>query len=342
VTFARYFIDLTGVRAAEWLIAAFALGGLTVINCAGVRAGSTTQSVLMVLKIAAIAALVGIGLLAGWKPDAGPVFSGPVLDRPFSFDLLTAVGAAMVPVLFAYGGWQTSCFIAGEMREPRRDLPRGLLVGVLGVVLLYLGVNVVCLRVLGTSGLAATTAPASDVMRAALGDTGAAWIAAGIAVSTLGFLSQSMLTAPRVYYAMARDGLFFRSVGRVQPRTRVPAVAIALQGACAIVIAVSGRYEQILNYVVSVDFIFFGLSAACIFGLRRIDAGRGLAGSGYNIPGHPVSTILFIAACWLVVMNTVYRYPANTLIGLAIMAAGVPVYFFWRWREARWTARGAQ
>jgi APA family basic amino acid/polyamine antiporter len=335
VTFARYFVELTRVPAPDGLIAALALGVLTIINCLGVKAGSTTQSTLMILKILAIAALVACGLIFVGKPAGEAAWRGPVLDRPVSMDLLTAVGAAMVPVLFAYGGWQTACFIAGEVREPRRNMPRGLIIGVLGVIVLYLGVNFVCLRVLGISGLAATTTPASDVMRFALGNTGARLIAAGIAISTLGFLSQSMLTAPRVYYAMAEDGLFFKSVGWIHPRTRVPVVAIALQGLCAVIIALSGRYEQILNYVVSVDFIFFGLSATCIFALRRNDVRGKKAAFGYNIPGHPVTTVMFVAASWLVVINTIFRYPANTVIGLAIMAAGVPAYFFWKWRGAK-------
>jgi APA family basic amino acid/polyamine antiporter len=335
VTFARYFVELTRAPVADGFIAALALGALTIINCLGVKAGSTTQSTLMILKILAIVALVACGLIFVGKPAGGEAMEGRVLDRPMSLDLLTAVGAAMVPVLFAYGGWQTACFIAGEVREPRRNMPRGLIIGVLGVVVLYLGVNFVCLRVLGTSGLAATTTPASDVMRSALGNTGARLIAAGIAISTLGFLSQSMLTAPRVYYAMAEDGLFFKSVGWIHPRTRVPVVAIALQGLCAVIIALSGRYEQILNYVVSADFIFFGLSATCIFALRRNDVRGKKAAFGYNIPGHPVTTVMFVAASWFVVINTIFRYPANTVIGLAIMAAGVPAYFFWKWRGAK-------
>jgi APA family basic amino acid/polyamine antiporter len=242
----------------------------------------------------------------------------------------------MVPVLFAYGGWQTACFIAGEVREPRKNLPRGLIIGVIGVVVLYLAVNSVCVRVLGTSGLAATTTPASDVMRAALGETGARLIAAGIAISTLGFLSQGMLTAPRVYYAMADDGSFFKSVAWLHPRTRVPVVAIALQGVWAIVIALSGRYEQILNYVVSVDFIFFGLSATCVFALRRRDGqSNPSAQAGYTIPGHPLTTVLFVAASWLVVINTIYKYPTNSLIGVAIMLAGIPVYFLWKRKRER-------
>jgi len=334
VTFARYFIELTGTPMADWLVATLALAMLTIINCLGVKEGSTVQSLLMVLKIAAIAALIVCGLFVAGKPGEAPVLVGPVLDRPVSFDLLTAFGAAMVPVLFAYGGWQTSCFIAGEVKEPRKNMPRGLMIGVAGVVALYLGVNFVCVRVLGPAGLAATTTPASDVMKSALGVTGSKLIAAGITISTLGFLSQSMLTAPRVYFAMAGDGLFFKSVGWIHPRARVPAVAIVLQGVCAVIIALSGRYEQILNYVVSMDFIFFGLSAACVFSLRRRDAIAG-ASSGYNIPGHPVTTALFVAVCWLVVINTIYKYPANTAIGLAILIAGIPVYFFWRWRKSR-------
>jgi APA family basic amino acid/polyamine antiporter len=252
------------------------------------------------------------------------------VDAPRPLTTAFAFGAAMVPVLFAYGGWQTACFIAGEVREPRKNLPRGLLIGVAGVIALYLLVNFVCVRALGPRGLAGTDTPASEVMRMALGEKGATIIAIGITISTLGFLSQSILTAPRVYFAMAEDGLFFKSVAWLHPQTRVPVVAIALQGALAIIIALSGRYGQILNYVVSVDFIFFGLTAACIFVFRRRAKAEN---AGYRMPGHPVTTALFVAACWIVVINTVIKYPANTVIGLLIMLAGIPVYFFWRWRN---------
>jgi basic amino acid/polyamine antiporter, APA family len=335
VTFARYFVELTHVPVGDWSVAVIALASLTLINCLGVRSGSTVQSVLMVLKIVAIIALIVCGLvLAG--PSRAPVTqTSGLLGQPISFDLLTAVGAAMVPVLFAYGGWQTASFVAGEIREPKKNLPRGLIIGVTGVVILYLAVNFVCVRALGTSGLAATTTPASDIMRLALGEAGARAIAAGIAISTLGFLSQGMLTAPRVYFAMAEDGLFFKAVGRLHPKTRVPIVAIALQGLLAIVIALSGRYEQILNYVVSVDFIFFGLTAACIFVFRRRKENGDAAETNAitSVPGHPVTTGLFVVICWLVVINTVYKYPENTLIGLAILFAGIPAYFFWRGRK---------
>jgi APA family basic amino acid/polyamine antiporter len=345
VTFARYFLELTGLRVADKVIAALALAALTAINCLGVRAGGTVQSLLMVLKILAILGLIVCGLwffgFTGPRHTdetysiSGTGGAGLVL----SFGFLTTLGAAMVPVLFAYGGWQTSTFVAGEIREPQKNLPRALIIGVTGVVLLYLGVNFVCLRALGVSGLANTNTPASDVMRLALGQTGARVIAAGIAISTLGFLSQGMLTAPRVYFAMAEDGLFFRIVGKLNPKTKVPIVAIVLQGVLAVAIALWGKYEQILNYVVSVDFIFFGATAACIFVFRRRAGGSPVTAEGprtfAKVPGHPLTTALFVAICWFVVINTVYKYPENTLIGLAILLAGIPAFYFWRARNRR-------
>jgi APA family basic amino acid/polyamine antiporter len=339
ITFSRYFLEVTHAPLPDWAVAAAALGVLTVINCLGVRAGSSVQNALMVLKILALAALVLGGLFFVSAPRGA---AGAVLDRPISFGLLTAVGAAMTPVMFAYGGWQTSSFVSGELRDPRRDLARGLVLGVSGVVLLYLAVNVVYLYALGADGLAATETPASTVMRLAVGELGATFIAVGIAISTLGFLSQGMLTAPRVYFAMAEDGLFFRSVARLDPHSRVPVLAIALQGLLAVVIALSGRYEQILNYVVSVDFIWFGLTAASLFVFRRRSRGGGRAGGvteggstddHFRVPGHPVTTALFVAACALIVLSTIYKYPENSGVGLVIVGAGIPVYFLWRGRR---------
>jgi APA family basic amino acid/polyamine antiporter len=277
----------------------------------------------MVMKIVTISALV----IAGLALTGEHVNRITVVEREWS---LTSFGAAMVPVLFAYGGWQTANFLAGEVKEPEKNLPRGLLLGVLGVVVLYIGVNWVCLRSLGPQALAATTTPASAVMRMALGERGAMFIAAAIAISTLGFLSQSILTAPRVYFAMAEDGLFFRAIAWLDPRTRVPVVAIVLQSAWTIVIALSGRYEQILNYVISMDFLFFGLTATTLFVFRRRAArGEMYASQAYRMPGHPVSTALFAAICWWIVANTLYRYPQNSLIGFVLLLAGIPVYWFW-------------
>ncbi len=322
VTFARYAREIVHTAASDAVIATLVLTVLTLINCLGVRIGSGVQSTLMLMKIAAIAFLLIVGFSASAAKHPAP------LAEPFTPRLLITFGAAVTPVLFAYGGWQTASFMTGEMRDPRRDLARALLLGVVGVTAIYISINVVCLRTLGPQGLAATLTPAYTVMQKAIGDRGALFMAVAISVSTLGFLSQGMLTAPRVYFAMARDRLFFKWIGWVPKSTKVPVAAIALQGVLAVVIAVSGRYEQILNYVVSIDFIFFGLTGASLFVFRR-----GASSRQHRTPGHPFTTVFFVAACWLVVLATFYHYPGNSLIGLGLVLLGIPVYFYWSRRQ---------
>jgi APA family basic amino acid/polyamine antiporter len=357
VVFGRYFLELGHLAAAHHpgslaqslgaaadaplagaVVAAVTIAGLTALNCLGVRTGSTAQNLFMVLKILAIGTLILAGLLAigspgeyprqsvvAWTPDQAPKEAG-------GWGIAPALAAALVPVLFAYGGWHTTTFMAAEVCDAQRNLPRGLVLGVMGVTVLYLGVNIVCVRVLGVDKLAVTGSPASDVMRYALGTPGAAIISAGIAISAIGFLSQAVLTSPRVYYAMAHDGLFFQSVAWIHPRTRVPVVAVLLQGAFAIVIAVSGTFHQILNYVMSVEMVFLALTALSLFILRRRDAAAGTVPCD-PAPGHPVTTLLFTVAAVAVVVALFYQYPANSAIGLGIAAAGIPMYAFWRWRN---------
>ncbi len=323
ITFARYFLEVTALGVPDAAVAVAALALLTAINCLGVRAGGTVQSVLMVLKIGAIVALVLCGLLlAPWFPAAAA-----------SANAIEPAGLlmALTPVMFAYGGWQTASFVAAEMRDPRRDLARGLLMGVIGVVILYTAVAFTCVAVLGPAGLAETRAPASAVMRLALGETGANLIALGVAISALGFLSQGMLTTPRVYFAMAEDRMFFPALASVSPRTHAPVLAILLQGAVACLIALTGTYGQILSYVVSVDFIWFALTGAALLVFRARDHER----ASFQAPGHPFTTWFFILACAITVIGTVAAHPTNSAIGFAILAAGIPVCLFWlKRREA--------
>jgi APA family basic amino acid/polyamine antiporter len=323
VTFARYFLELTQLPVSDSLGAVVALALLTAINCVGVRAGSRLQSILTLTAILAIALLV---IVSFWRGGPSQITWQPAIDRPPSLNLLLAFGAAMTPVFFAYGGWQTTSFLGGEVRDPQRTLPRGLILGVVGVIAVYVSVNLAYLRVLGPDGLAQSTTPASAVMRGLLGARGAHLIGAGIAISAFGFLAQSMLTAPRVYFAMAEDGVFFRAVGRVHPRTRAPVIAIVLQGVWAMVIALIGTYAQVVNYVIAMDCIFFGLTAVCLFVLRR----RGSAAASYQAPGHPWTTLFFIVAQWLIVVSTFAHDPKRAFIGLGIALAGLPVYFLWR------------
>ena len=320
ITFARYFRELVPLPLADGTVAAVAVGLLVAVNCAGVRAGSTVQSVLMVLKIAAILSLVGCALVLGAPAAAAP---------PHSPGSIASLGAAMVAVVFAYGGWQTSCFVASEMTEPRKNLPRALVIGVVGVITLYVLVVLACLRTLGADELGRSNAPALAVMTHLLGPRGGALISAAIALSTLGFLSQSVLTAPRVYFAMAEDGAFFRAIGRVHPRSQVPLLAIVLQGVLTIAIALAGTFETILNYMISIDFFFFGLTATCLFVFRRRSTHDE---SDFSMPGHPVTTILFIALCWSVVIATFYKDARHSFIGVGLMLAGIPVYLFWKRR----------
>ena len=330
IIFGRYFRELSGLAIPEQAVAAVTLGVLTLINCLGIRSGSNVQSALMLTKLGAIALLIAVGLFAA--PAATGLTMNALRPANSGGGALTGLAAAMVPVLFAYGGWQTATFVSGEMRNPKRDLPRGLFIGVAGVIVLYLLVTYVCLRVLGVEGLASTTTPASEVMRRVLGERGAKIIACGIALSTVGFLSQSILTAPRVYYAMARDGVFFKAVGYLNARTRVPVIAIVLQGVWAAVVAMTGRYEQILNYVVTIDVLFFGLTGASLLVFRaraRREGTEQAQGDLIRVPWHPITTSLFVLACWSVAITTLVRFPQNAGIGVAILGIGALVYRFW-------------
>lgn len=327
--FGRYARELTGIGTPEAIIAVGTLMTLTVINCIGVRAGSNVQSFFMVVKLMVIATVVLCGFTVMTRLMGKVTPQQPIPTDGPGIGVMTA----LVPILFTYGGWQTASFVSGEMRDPRRDLPRGLLAGVIGVVIVYLLVNAAFLAALGVGGLAASKAPASDVMRQIFGDGGGRFIAAGVAISTVGFLSQSMLTAPRVYFAMARDGVFFKRIGELGARSRVPVAAIVLQGITASVIALWGRFDQVLNYVVSIDVLFFGLTgAALLVYRRRADADPP---PPIKVPLHPVTTIAFVLSCWAIAITTVIHAPRDAGGGVAILALGVPVYFLWTRRKRR-------
>lgn len=333
VTFANYFEAMTGYHASTAVVSVVAIAVFTAINALGVRTGTTTQNFFMVLKIAAIAGFAGVGLFAAHA-------SASVPPPQVAGGGLAAIGLAMVPVLFAYSGWQTASFMTAELHNPQRSLARGMVLGVLLVVALYLIVNFVCLRVLGVGGLAATTTPASDIAALAFGPVGRRIIAIVIALSTLGFLSNQILTSPRVYFQMAADGTFFKWLAWVNPRTHAPVVAIVLQGLIAIVISLSGQYDQILNYVTCNDYIFFGLSAIALIVFRNRDARDPNAPQPvFRMPGHPYSTLLFLAASWYIVGDTILKAPHDTSIGIGILLSGLPVYalygYFKRRREAR-------
>jgi APA family basic amino acid/polyamine antiporter len=235
------------------------------------------------------------------------------------------IGAALVPILFTYGGWQQTNFIAEEIIEPERNLPRALVLGVVIVVTVYLLTNLAYLRVLGHAGLAASTAPAADTMQALLGPAGGKIIAAGIAVSTFGFLNLVILVTPRVLQAMAADGVFFAKLAELHPVHRTPAAAIVALAGCAVVLTLTGTFGQLVDYVTFGDWIFFGLTVASLFIYRKRDP----TSTGFRVPGYPVTPALFVFAAAFVVYSAIRSNPTNALIGAGLIALGIPVYLYW-------------
>jgi APA family basic amino acid/polyamine antiporter len=332
LTFAGYYPVLTGQHVSQPLLAFVVLAAFTIVNCLGVRQGGNLQNVFMVLKIAAIALLIAFGFLA--HPTSGAAAQTPT--TPDTLTLIGAMAASMVAVMFAYSGWQTASFMSGELKNPTRSLPLGLLWGVGGVIVLYLLVNVVCLRVLGVNGLMHTDAPASEVARTFMGERGAQLMAAIISLSTLGFLSNQILTSPRVYHAMAEDGLFFRWIAWVHPKTRVPIVAIALQGTVAIVITFWKGYAAILNYVIGVDFLFFALAAAAVFIFRARDRGKSIP---FSVPFHPYTTGLFLVIALGIALTSYVASWQGAAVTFAVFAVAVPLYYLFVRARAASAAR---
>ena len=318
--FASYTASLFGLPPATTLpLAVGALIFVGGINLFGIRLGAQIQNLFALLKLLAVAVLVVCGLfLAGAGHGAVLAVDPARSDAGF-------IGAAL-PVLFAYSGFTYLNNLAGEVRDPQRTLPRALLLGMLLVIVAYVLVNVAYLAVLGHAGLAASHAPAADVMRQVFGPPGARLIALGVAISTLGFCNITLVAGARVLQVMGEDGLFFRSVARLHPRYRTPNIALLLLTGWAIVLALSGSYGQLLDYATFGDWLACAVGVATLFWYRRRDGGT----ASFRVPGYPWLPLLFIGmVAWVVVM-TMYDTPRNAGIGLLIMAAGVPVYGVWR------------
>ncbi len=321
VTFAIYVIPALHLPIGTGVLGAIIIAAFTLVNCVGVRQGAITQHLFMLLNVAMILVVAVCALIAHGAATHAVV--APALAPLSNAQLLGASGIALVAVLFAYDGWHTSSFINAELKDPARTLPRAITIGVLLVVVLYLLANWAFLHGLGAAALAHSQTPASDLAALALGPVGAAIVTGLVAIATMSTLSQQILVSPRVYYQMAEDGTFFRFLGYVHPRTRVPVLAILAQGLTAAVVALSGSYNQILNYVESVDFVFFGLAAIALFIFRKRDGDRPVS---FRMPLHPWSTALFLAVAWGIVADVAIGSPRDTLVGLGIMLLGLPVY----------------
>ncbi|HEY0513313.1 MAG TPA: amino acid permease [Thermoanaerobaculia bacterium] len=328
VAFAQYVARLVDLPAGSerWLAGAILLA-LAAFHALGIKPGAVLLNVITFTKTLALGALI-VGAFVLTR-HSGLAFEPLAPSGLGGLPLLSAFFAGLVPAMFAYGGWQNLNYVSEEVREPQRNLPRAILIGVFCVIAVYVSANVAYVHVLGAPDLAATKTPAADVASRLVGETGARVISLLIVVSTFGFLNLSLLSAPRVYYAMAADGLFFRSLARLSPRFRAPTAAILLQGGLAAVYALANTYDRLLSYAVFADWIFFALAGAALVVFRRKlpEAPR-----PFPVPAYPWIPILFSLAGLGIVLNIYFTDTRNALVGTAIFLLGVPVYFFWRRR----------
>ena len=291
------------------------------INWFGIRSGAFTLNILTVLKLGAISAMIIVGLVARGAPAP--------TTPPASINPLALFGALM-PVLFSYSGWYHINDIAGEIRDPQRNLPRAIVLAMLLIAACYLLANVAYLAVLGHDGLAASKAPAADLMRHALGDSGARLIAAGIAISALGFCHVMLIGGARVFQVMGADGMFFRSAGKLHPRWRSPNIALLLLAGWAILLALTGTFDQLLNYSTVGDWLGIAAVIGTVFWYHRHSPDA----TTFRVPLYPLLPIAFLIVVLWIVGVTAWSNPRDAGMGVLITLAGLPVYWFWRWRSS--------
>ena len=335
ITFSQYTLRLLGKDSSVSTVsvaAAVAIAVVAAVNVVGVKPGSRLLNVLVILKLGALAVLIGGGLLLRPAVPAPPV---PAVPSPAAGVSLLTFGTALVPILFAYGGWQSVNLLAEETTNPRRTLPRALMAGTAIVIAVYLLANVVYLAVLSRPGLAATATPAASAVSRIFGPGADRLISAAIAVSAFGFLDLTLLAQTRIYYAMGLDGVFLPALGKLHPRFQTPALAIVLQAVWGIVLVLTGTYGDLVDSVVFGDWIFFGLTVAAVFRLRRRFPISARDSGAFRLPGHPLVPGLFVAAALLVVVSAIQSNPKRSAVGAALLAAGVPVYAYFDRRKSR-------
>lgn len=327
IAFAQYLSFI--VPMGRWgitVVGLSAIAALSLINIVKVKAGEVFSNVFTGLKLLGIASVVIIGLSLG-KVDLS-LFTSPIQDSQTS--LWNAFGLALIGVLWSYGGWQHASFLAGETKNAHKTVPRAMIIGALVVTLVYLSINIAYLNLLPVSKIAASDQLAADAVSTVL-PFGGLFISVVIAVSVLGTVGIYTLSTPRLYFAMARDGLFFEGLTRVHPRFHTPVNAILLQsGWAAVLLLLWGTFEDVITYVVFTDWIFFALTASSIFVFRRT---RKDMERPYRTFGYPVTPLIFISISIFFVVNTLIERPLQAWAGLILMVIGLGVYTIFRTRR---------
>jgi len=306
---------------AVQVVGAAAIAVLTTINYLGLKEGAGVQNVLTMLKGSAVLLLC----MAGFAVPARTAIDW-VAPLPTG-NLATGIGVALVGVFGAYDGWYQATFVAGEIRDPGRNIPRGILGGVIAMVLLYTLVNLTYLRALPLATLGASPRIGEAAAVALLGPTGGRLMALAVILVLLGSLSSGILTAARIYLPMAQDGVFFQFLDRIDPVRRVPTASLVTQGIWAVVLALFGTYERLLGYAVFVLFVFHAATGVALFRLRRE---RPNAPRPYRTWGYPWVPLLFVLTSLSFVINALVTNPRDSFIGVAILALGAPAYWWWR------------
>jgi APA family basic amino acid/polyamine antiporter len=340
VAFTAYLGSLVPLGpVASKVVPALMIATVAVVNVLGTRRGAALQNWTTLLKVAAILlmSVLLIALGAGDRvaaPAAEPVSPlAPLL----SLSVLSSVGAAMIGVLWAYEGWQYVTFSAGETVDPQRTFPRGIVGGTAALIVLYLLANLGYVAALDVETAAASPSIAADAVTALLGPTAGALITLAILVSMFSAANGITLTAPRVYWAMARDGVFFRSLALLHAGFGTPAIAIVVSSLWAMVLAATGTFEQLLTYVVFIGWIFYALGAVSIFVYRRRQPH---AVRPFRVPGYPWTPLVFVLTASAIVVNTLFVQPREAALGLAVVLLGTPAYRVWRARARATEGRG--
>lgn len=328
VAFTAYLDELVPLgAAAARIVAILMIAAVAAINVRGTREGASVQNWTTAFKVGAIL-LMSVLLLAFGTGFAGSRDS--LWPQTLSLPLLSGVGLAMIGVLWAYEGWQYVTFSAGETIDPQRTFPRGIIIGTVVLIAIYLLANIAYIAALGPAAAAQSDSIAADAVSALMGPTAGKLIAVAILVSMFSAANGITLTAPRVYFAMANDGIFFRKLAEVHPRFGTPAFAIVASSAWAMLLAATGTFEQLLTYVVFAGWIFYALGAMSIFVYRRR---RPDAPRPFRVPGYPWTPLLFVAAAAAIVLNTLFAQPERALLGIGVVLLGTPAFYLWRRRR---------